>query len=72
MAHLRRPLDADSDHYYIDGVAQGSVAPFDSTAQPMHLLLYNWNTGWEDENMPTSASENELDVFVDWVRVWQQ
>jgi hypothetical protein len=58
--------------YYIDGVAQGSVAPFDSTPQPMHLLLYNWNTGWEDENMPTSTTENELDVFVDWVRVWQQ
>ena len=38
----------------------------------MHLLLYNWNTGWEDENMPTSTTENELDVFVDWVRVWQQ
>ena len=72
VAHLRRPMDADSDHLLHRRVAQGAVAPFDSTAQPMHLLLYNWNTGWEDENMPTSASENELDVFVDWVRVWQQ
>jgi beta-glucanase (GH16 family) len=58
--------------YYIDGVAQGSVAPFDSTGQPMHLLLYNWTTGWEDENVPNSSTEPELDVFVDWVRVWQQ
>ena len=58
--------------FYIDGQLQGSVAPFDSTQQPMHLLLYNWNTDWEDENMPNASTEPELDVFVDWVRVWQQ
>ena len=58
--------------FYIDGQLQGSVAPFDSTQQPMHLLLYNWNTDWEDENMPDASTEPELDVFVDWVRVWQQ
>ena len=58
--------------YYIDGVLQGSVTPFDSTAQPMHLLLYNWNTDWEDENLPTSSTPDVLDVVVDWVRVWQQ
>ena len=57
--------------YYIDGQLQGTVAPFDSTAQPMHLLLYNWNTEWEDENMPTASTEPELDTYVDWVRVWQ-
>ena len=48
------------------------MAPFDSTPQPMHLLLYNWNTPWETENMPSSTTEPELDAFVDWVRVWQQ
>lgn len=48
------------------------MAPFDSTQQPMHLLLYNWNTGWEDENVPNASTEAELDAFVDWVRVWQQ
>ena len=58
--------------YYIDGQLQGTVAPFDSTAQPMHLLLYNWNTEWEDENMPNASTEPELDTYVDWVRVWQQ
>ena len=58
--------------WYIDGQQQGCVAPFDSTPQPMHLLLYNWNTPWETENMPSSTTEPELDAFVDWVRVWQQ
>jgi hypothetical protein len=57
--------------YFVDDVQQGCVAPFDSTPQPMHLLLYNWNTDWEDENMPDGSSGAELDVFVDWVRVWQ-
>jgi hypothetical protein len=58
--------------YYIDGQQQGCVNAFDSTNQPMHLLLYNWNTSWEDENMPTSSTPDTLDVSVDWVRVWQQ
>ena len=38
--------------YYIDDQQQGCVAAFDSTDQPMHLLLYNWNTDWESENVP--------------------
>ena len=58
--------------YYIDGQVQGSVNAFDSTRQPMHLLLYNWNTDWEDENMPNASTPDRLDVAVDWVRVWQQ
>ena len=58
--------------YYIDGQLQGSVAPFDSTSQPMHVMLYNWTTDWESENVPNSSTQPELDVFVDWVRVWQQ
>jgi len=58
--------------YYVDGQLQGSVNAFDSTRQPMHLLLYNWNTDWEDENMPNASTPDRLDVSVDWVRVWQQ
>ena len=58
--------------YYIDGELQGSVNTFDSTRQPMHLLLYNWNTDWEDENMPNASTPDRLNVSVDWVRVWQQ
>ena len=58
--------------YYVDGQLQGSVNTFDSTRQPMHLLLYNWNTDWEDENMPNASTPAQLDVSVDWVRVWQQ
>jgi hypothetical protein len=58
--------------YYVDGELQGEVDTFDSTRQPMHLLLYNWNTDWEDENMPDQSTPDRLDVSVDWVRVWQQ
>ena len=59
--------------WYFDGVQIGNrVLPFDSTRQPMHLLLYNWNTDWEDENMPNASTPDRLDVSVDWVRVWQQ
>jgi beta-glucanase (GH16 family) len=58
--------------YYIDGQQQGCINTFDSTNQPMHLLLYNWNTNWEDENMPNASTPDTLDVSVDWVRVWQQ
>jgi Glycosyl hydrolases family 16 len=58
--------------YYVDGQLQGSVSTFDSTQQPMHLLFYNWNTDWEDENMPNAGTPDRLDVSVDWVRVWQQ
>ena len=58
--------------FYIDGQQQGCVNTFDSTNQPMHLLFYNWNTEWEDENMPNADTPDQLDVSVDWVRVWQQ
>jgi Glycosyl hydrolases family 16 len=71
--HTYAALWTDSTvSYYIDGQLQGSVATFDSTRQPMHLLLYNWNTDWESENMPNASTPDRLDVSVDWVRVWQQ
>jgi beta-glucanase (GH16 family) len=58
--------------FYIDGQLQGTVNTFDSIDQPMHLILSNWNTSSEGENMPNPSTEPELDTFVDWVRVWQQ
>jgi len=71
--HVYAALWTDSTvSYYVDGQLQGSVNTFDSTRQPMHLLLYNWNTPWEDENMPNASTPDRLDVSVDWVRVWQQ
>jgi hypothetical protein len=71
--HTYAALWTDSTvSYYIDDQLQGSVETFDSTQQPMHLLFYNWNTDWEDENMPNAATPDRLDVSVDWVRVWQQ
>jgi Glycosyl hydrolases family 16 len=71
--HTYAALWTDSTvSYYIDGQVQGSVNTFDSTRQPMHLLLYNWNTEWEGENMPNASTPDQLDVSVDWVRVWQQ
>ncbi len=71
--HTYAALWTDSTvSYYIDGQVQGSVDTFDSTQQPMHLLFYNWNTDWEDENMPNALTPDQLDVSVDWVRVWQQ
>ncbi len=46
--HVYAALWTDSTvSYYVDGELQGSVETFDSTRQPMHLLLYNWNTDWE-------------------------
>ena len=57
---------------YLDEQLMGTVAAFDSLNQPMHLILSNWNTPWEPTNLPNLSTEPELDVFVDWVRVWQK
>ena len=71
--HTYAALWTDSNvSYYVDGQLQGVVSTYDSTRQPMHLLLYNWNTDWEDENMPNAGTPDRLDVSVNWVRVWQQ
>jgi Glycosyl hydrolases family 16 len=57
---------------YLDGQLMGTSPTFDSTKQPMYLILSNWNTGWVPENMPNASTEPDLDVFVDWVRAWQR
>ena len=58
--------------YYVDGPTARVGKHLRLDLQPMHLLLYNWNTAWEDENMPNASTPAQLDVSVDWVRVWQQ
>jgi beta-glucanase (GH16 family) len=58
--------------WFFDGAQIGCRVPFDSISQPMYLLLYNWNTVWEDENMPNASTPDRLNVSVDWVRVWQK
>ena len=69
--HVYAALWTDSTvSYYVDGQLMGSVPTYDSTRQPMHLLLYNWNTPWEDENMPNADTPDQLDVSVDVLRSW--
>jgi Glycosyl hydrolases family 16 len=58
--------------WYFDGRLVGCRPTFDSTNQPMYLLFYNWNTPWEDENMPNANTPDRLDVSVGWVRVWRK
>jgi hypothetical protein len=54
---------------YIDGEEITCVEPFDTTAQPMHLVL-------SMSYLPTCAGcrprPASLEMQVDWVRVWQQ
>jgi len=56
--------------WYVDGNPVMSDPVYDSTNQPQHLILYNWNTDWEPSNWPNSAPVE--DARFDWVRVWQQ
>jgi chitodextrinase len=56
--------------WYLDDVLLGSVQPFDSSNQPMHLLFYQWPQSWTRDTDATSP--DELHTEVDWVRVWQK
>lgn len=58
--------------WYVDGNLVMNDPPYDSTPQPMHMLLYNWTTDWQDDNQVGPSTPNTLDTQVDWVRVWQQ
>ncbi len=55
--------------WYIDGQQIGSGATFDSTNQPMFLLLDMWEGGWTKS--VDSSTPAILTTEVDWVRVWQ-
>jgi hypothetical protein len=58
--------------WYLDGVETHRYQTFDSTSQPLHLILSNWNTDWEPGNSVTSVTPDVVHNEVDWVRVWQK
>jgi len=53
---------------YLDGVEIQCMEPWDSTHQPMHIIFTMQYLGW-CEGCP--ARPDELQMQVDWVRVWQ-
>jgi beta-glucanase (GH16 family) len=56
--------------WYLDGQFVHSAPVYDSTNQPMYLLMDLWIGGWTtgtDETTP-----DELKAEFDWVRVWQK
>jgi beta-glucanase (GH16 family) len=57
--------------WYIDGRALGTWAVWDSTDQPMSLILSSCVNGGWGPAVDASTPDN-LDVRVDWVRVWQK
>jgi beta-glucanase (GH16 family) len=56
--------------WYFDGQQVASVATFDTTNQPMFLLLQNWVGN--DSRWGPGISGTTSDVQVDYVDVWQQ
>jgi beta-glucanase (GH16 family) len=58
--------------WYVDGQFSHSTPAFDSTNQPMYLILSHRKTGWHPPNSVDSSTPDVMDVEVDWVRVWQQ
>lgn len=58
--------------WYLDGRRIMAARTWDSTNQPMHLLLYNWNTDWEPGNEVGPWTPPVVQTEVDWVRVWQR
>jgi hypothetical protein len=53
---------------YLDGVEIQCMEPYDSTHQPMHLIFTMQYLGWCEGCPPRP---DELEMQVDWVRVWQ-
>jgi beta-glucanase (GH16 family) len=58
--------------WYVDGRATHSRPTFDSTNQPMYIILSHWTTSWEPTNSIDSSTPDVMDVETDWVRVWQR
>ena len=56
--------------WYLDGKALMSAPVYDTTDQPMFLLLQMWSGGWTKD--PDATTPDELQTEVDWVRVWQK
>jgi beta-glucanase (GH16 family) len=64
---------ADQVCWYVDDVQVGSCQPtYDTTNQPMFMILSIQTGGWASGNVVTTSAPNELRSEVDWVRVWQR
>jgi hypothetical protein len=55
--------------WFLDGKRLFSARTFDSTNQPMFLILDMWTGGWT-RNVD-STTPNRLQLLVDWVKVWR-
>jgi hypothetical protein len=60
---------ADELCTYVDGLQIQCMAPYDTTAQPMHLAF---TIQYLRECAGCPARPPELEMQVDWVRVWQR
>jgi len=56
--------------WYLDSRRLFSTRPYESTNQPMFLLLQMWTGGWTAE--PGATTPDVLETQVDYVRVWQR
>lgn len=56
--------------WYLDGQLLMSAPVYDSTNQPMFLLLQMWVGGWTSD--PGPSTPDVLETQVDYVRVWQR
>jgi len=56
--------------WYLDGGAMTSTSVYDSTNQPMFLLLQMWTGGWTGG--PDSSTPATIETQVDYVQVWQK
>jgi beta-glucanase (GH16 family) len=56
--------------WYLDGQLLNTASVYDSTDQPMFLLLQMWIGGWTGGT--DSSTPDALTTQVDWVRVWQK
>jgi beta-glucanase (GH16 family) len=56
--------------WYLDGRALMSAPVFDSTNQPMFLLLQMYTGGWTYD--PDSTTPTNLETQIDYVQVWQR
>ena len=56
--------------WYLDGHALMSAPTYDSTNQPMYLLLQMWTGGWTGD--PNSTTPDLLETQVDYVDVWKK
>jgi beta-glucanase (GH16 family) len=56
--------------WYLDGQRLMSASTYDSTNQPMYLLLQMWTGGWTGD--PNSTTPDLLETQVDYVDVWQK